>query len=167
MLNVEHISDDRFREWEEALAPYENGVDEFAREKDLRIDKWHQDFPAWSIGKTQTPKDLDKIWWSIQLGYNEKRKKLSLVATAWIDTEYDVPEGRVNERRGSNSPENHLVATWEKGDPININDLLEKAYQRAASYTEEDLTDVSASITGKDGLTRRYNPHQSLQHNLP
>jgi len=74
-----------------------------------------------------------------------------------MDKHYDVPDGRVHERRSSSdSPKEHLIATWGEGDPINIKDLLEIAYDRATHYTQEDLTTVSASITGKDGITRPY-----------
>jgi len=95
-----------------------------------------------------------------QLGYNEENKELGLSATGWIDTEYDVPDGRVRERRGS---EKNFLATWKKGNPINIEELLAIAYEKATSYTEKDLTIVSASITGKNGITRPYNPHEPIR----
>ena len=156
MPNGERISDRRFREWEQALAPYVNNVEEFAREKGLRIVKWRMNYPSWLIGRSQQIDDLDKIWWNIQLGYSEREKKLGLNASAWIDTEYEVPDGRVHERRLSDSPEKHLIATWQKGDQVNIKELLEIAYERATSYTQQDLTRISASITGKDGITTHY-----------
>jgi len=159
MSNIEDASGERFREWEEALAPYGNDVEKFAREKELEVRKWYHDFPTWFIGKTQATYDLDEIWWNIQLGYNEENKELGLIAIGWIDTEYDVPDGRVHERRGS---EKNFLAKWKKGDPINIEELLETAYDTTTSYTEKDLTIVSASITGKDGIIRPYNPHEPI-----
>ena len=163
MPNGERVSDKRFSEWVEALAPYANDVEEFAREKELRIVKWRMNDPRWLIGRTQHD-ELDKIWWTIQFGYNERDKKLGLVATARIDREFDVAEGRVHERRLSDSPEKkHLIATWQRGAQVNMKELLEEAYERATSYTEQDLTSVHASITGKDGRTRPYNPQLRSQ----
>lgn len=45
MPNGERISSDRFREWEEALAPYGSSVEEFATENGLEIKKWDHDSP--------------------------------------------------------------------------------------------------------------------------
>jgi len=80
MPNRERISEKRFREWEQALAPYENDVKEFAREKGLSIQKWYHDSPNWVISRAYAIKDGDKIWRSIQLGYIEREKKLGMVA---------------------------------------------------------------------------------------
>ena len=62
MSNLEHASDERFREWEEALDPYGNDVDKFARENGLEVKKWYHNLPLWSIGNTQASDDLDTIW---------------------------------------------------------------------------------------------------------
>ena len=69
----------------------------------------------------------------------------------------------VHQRRLTDSPEKHLIAVWPKGTQVNIKELLETAYERATSYTKQDLTKVSASITGKDGVTRPYNPQLPSQ----
>lgn len=159
MPNGERISDERSREWEQALNPYGNDVEEFAREKGLEVDKWYHDLPIWHIGKPQRPSDLNKIWWHIQLGYNANKQELLLTAIAWMDTEYDVSDGRVRERRVSDSPERHLVAWWKKKDQIRIEELLQIAYNRAISYTLQDLTNVSAVITGEDRVPKPYNLH--------
>jgi len=74
MPNIEHALDERFREWEEALAPYGNDVEKFAREKELEVRKWYYDSPIWFIGKTQAAYDLDEIWWSINLDTMKKTK---------------------------------------------------------------------------------------------
>lgn len=158
MPNGERISEERFREWEKALAPYGNDVEEFAREKGLIIEEMYHISPNIYIGRTQEPADLDKVCWTIQLGYNDNEGKFDLAVTAWIDTKYDVPEGRVNQRRRIDPSKKH-IASWAKGDPLNIQELLDIAYERATSYTEQDLTMTSAvSVTGKDGGTGPYNP---------
>lgn len=155
MPNGGNTSEGRYREWDEVFIPYENDVNEFAREKGLTIDKWYHDSPNWMIKRTQRANDLNVVWWNIQFGYSEKDKKLGLSTSAWLDREYSVPEGNVRERRLA--PRGKGVV-WDVAYRMPIKELLEQAYQIAQTFTEQDLTMVSASITGRDGITRGYNP---------
>lgn len=156
--------DERFREWEQALAPYNDDVEKFAKEKGVEVRKWPQDTPAWHIGKPQKPGDLNKVLWSIRLIYDDfddvlhdgDERKIGLIAAAWMDTEHD---GRV-----FNSPESSLVAWWNKKDEVKIEELLQIAYDRATSITLGDLNKVSGYIPEKDGkhgyysIYKKYNP---------
>ena len=158
MPNGGDVSAEQFREWKEAFAPYVDAVEQFIRKRGLRVDKWYHDFPGWFIGRDQKLDDLDVVWWNIQLGYSEEKQRFGLNAAAWLDKKYSVPEGLVSERRLVDNPDRIKVASWNRGEQINIETLLEEAYQRATSFTKEDLTQVSAYIKGSDGITRSYNP---------
>ena len=79
------------REWNEALAPYRNDVEEFARENELDIVKNRMNYPAWQMSRNQ--KTAGELQWTIQFGYGEREKTLGLIASAYIDTEYDDPDG--------------------------------------------------------------------------
>lgn len=157
MPNGGDATPQQFRKWERAFAPYEKAIEKFVREKNIRVEKWYHDIPTWHIGRNQGIEDLNVIWWSIQLNYDENQEKFTLYAMAWIDKEYRTSEGLVKERRLT-YPEKALVATWKVGKKISMKKLLEKAYQKATSYSEQDLTWVSVSIQGKDDVWRNYTP---------
>jgi hypothetical protein len=126
----------RFRKWEKAFAPHEKAISDFAAEKRLQIKKWYHDSPAWHIGKQQRIEDVNVVWWSIQLHYNEESELLSLQIVGWIDREYQTQRGRVR-RRKLGHPK--VIAVWEAGLPINIRALLEQAYKQALLITKKDL----------------------------
>ena len=138
----------------EAFHPYERAIYEFAEAKGLEVEEFYHDSPIWIIGKRQSFYDLDVVWWNIQLGYG--RGKLGLNAGARMDKEYNVPEGLVRERRLTSGKKCH-IADWDVLENVDIGPLLSKAYDVATSFTEKDLNDVSATITGEDRVTRGYN----------
>ena len=155
----DQMSARRFNALERNFAPYQEPVSRFAREKGLEVEKYYHDFPAWFIGRTQRVEDNDVMWWNIQFGYDTKHGRFELVTSAWMDREYTTEEGRVRERRLVEPAA--VIATWARGHQVDMNAMLEEAYQRATTYTEQDLNKVSASITGHDGVTRSYNPGQA------
>jgi hypothetical protein len=157
MPNGGNVSADQFQKWEQAFAAYKDTIEEFAREKGIRITKWYHDFPCWlmGIGRDQALKDLNIIWRNIEILYKEDNETFILNATAWVDKEYQTPQGKVRERRLT-PPEKSFVTRWKAETKIEIQKLLEAAYQRVVSFTEQDLTQTSASIEGPDGVWRKY-----------
>ena len=137
-------------DWDKIFSEYAPAVDHFAQEKYLHVEKWYHESPCWIIGN----KEIDALCWSIQLFFRPDEQRFSLLAYAWLDKEVSVPEGKVHERRLTGDLEKTLVSTWRRGDEVDIKILLEEAYQRASTFSEDDLSDVSSFIEGPDGVKR-------------
>lgn len=144
-------------EWEQerAFAPYADAIEAFARSKGLGVERWLHDGPAWSVSKPQRLGDAHTLWWSIQLVYDHGR--FDLHAPAWMGTAYTLPEGTVREQRYADASR-AAVASWPADEHVDIAGLLEQAYQLGMSYTEQDLTQRYATITGADGVSRYFEP---------
>lgn len=142
-------------EWQRTFSPYGKAIKEFAKEKGVPVNKWYHDSPAWHIGKSQKPEDLNTMWWSLQLSYDEEQEQFGLNAVAWKDTGYETPQGTVWERKLV-SGEKALIAKWRKGEKVPMKKLMEQAFDRANSFTDEDLTEASSFVRGKDGVSRTY-----------
>ena len=154
--------EEQFKGLQEAFAPYEAAVDEFARNKGIRVDKYYHDSGSWIIGRIQNTSV--GIWCNLEFNYNNIQDWFYLIINAWRDSRYITPEGDVLERRLVGGHEEGLIGrvitSWPGREEANITALLEKTYRLATSFTEKDLTQVSASITGKDGMSMTYNPKQ-------
>jgi hypothetical protein len=155
--------EEQFKKWQEAFAPYETAVEKFAKNKGICVDKYYHESTSWLIGKIQNPGSVG-VWCNLEFNYNDVQDWFYLIINAWLDRRYSVPEGEVHERRLVGGHEERLVgrvfASWPRREEANITTLLEKAYHLATSFTEKDLTKVSASIRGKDGIRRAYHPKQ-------